>query len=72
MIAGGLVTILPMALAQETFEHLKTAGLADIDPDIASLLTRELERERGQLELIASENFTWPAVFEAVGSVPTN
>jgi glycine hydroxymethyltransferase len=61
-----------MALAQETFEHLKTAGLADVDPDIASLLTRELERERGQLELIASENFTWPAVFEAVGSVPTN
>jgi glycine hydroxymethyltransferase len=35
-------------------------------------LGRELERERGQLELIASENFTWPAVFEAVGSVPTN
>ena len=61
-----------MALAQETLEHLKTAGLADVDPDIASLLTRELERERGQLELIASENFTWPAVFEAVGSVPTN
>ena len=61
-----------MALAQETFEHLKTAGLADVDPDVASLLARELERERGQLELIASENFTWPAVFEAVGSVPTN
>jgi glycine hydroxymethyltransferase len=61
-----------MALAQETFEHLKTAGLADVDPDIASLLGQELERERGQLELIASENFTWPAVFEAVGSVPTN
>jgi glycine hydroxymethyltransferase len=61
-----------MALAQETFEHLKTAGLADVDPDIATLLGQELERERGQLELIASENFTWPAVFEAVGSVPTN
>jgi glycine hydroxymethyltransferase len=61
-----------MALAQETFEHLKTAGLDDVDPDVASLLRKELERERGQLELIASENFTWPAVFEAVGSVPTN
>jgi glycine hydroxymethyltransferase len=61
-----------MALAQETFEQLKTAGLAEVDPDIASLLHKELERERGQLELIASENFTWPAVFEAVGSVPTN
>ncbi|MBV8479598.1 MAG: serine hydroxymethyltransferase, partial [Actinobacteria bacterium] len=51
---------------------MKTAGLADIDPDIATLLTRELERERSQIELIASENFTWPAIFEAVGSVPTN
>ncbi|MDE3191894.1 MAG: serine hydroxymethyltransferase [Acidobacteriota bacterium] len=47
-------------------------GLNEVDPEIAGLLTKELERERGQLELIASENFTWPAVFEAVGSVPTN
>jgi glycine hydroxymethyltransferase len=61
-----------MSLAQETFAHLKTAGLADVDPEIAALLTKELERERGEIELIASENFTWPAVFEAVGSVPTN
>ena len=33
---------------------------------------RELERQRSQIELIASENFTWPSVLEAVGSVPTN
>jgi glycine hydroxymethyltransferase len=46
--------------------------LDEADPEIAALLGRELERERGQIELIASENFTWPAVFEAVGSVPTN
>ncbi len=61
-----------MSLAQETFQHLTTAGLADVDPDIASLLGRELDRQRGQIELIASENFTWPSVLEAVGSVPTN
>ena len=61
-----------MAIAQETFEQLKTAGLAEIDPEIAELLGRELERQRGQIELIASENFTWPSVLEAVGSVPTN
>jgi glycine hydroxymethyltransferase len=61
-----------MAVAQETFSHLTTAGLTEIDPQIAELLGKELERERGQIELIASENFTWPAVFEAVGSVPTN
>jgi glycine hydroxymethyltransferase len=35
-------------------------------------LERELERQRGEIELIASENFTWPAILEAVGSVPTN
>src|SRR6266853_631580 len=61
-----------MAIAQETFEHLKTAGLAEIDPEIAELLGREAERQRGQIELIASENFTWPSILEAVGSVPTN
>ena len=61
-----------MAVAQETFRDLRQAALADIDPDIASLIERELERQRGQIELIASENFTWPSVLEAVGSVPTN
>src|SRR5437762_9620857 len=61
-----------MAIAQETFETLKTAGLADIDPEIAELLGREADRQRDQIELIASENFTWPSVLEAVGSVPTN
>jgi glycine hydroxymethyltransferase len=61
-----------MAVAQETLEQLRRAGLADLDPEIARLLEEELERQRGQIELIASENFTWPSIFEAVGSVPTN
>src|SRR5205809_2935596 len=61
-----------MAVAEETFQHLRTAGLTDVDPEIAELLGRELGRERNQIELIASENFTWPSVLEAVGSVPTN
>ncbi len=61
-----------MSVAQQTFHHLVTAGLDDVDPDIARLLGKELERQRGQIELIASENFTWPSVLEAVGSVPTN
>src|SRR5215210_1866470 len=61
-----------MAVAHETIRQLRTAGLAEVDPQIAELLGRELERQRGQIELIASENFTWPSVFEAVGSVPTN
>jgi glycine hydroxymethyltransferase len=61
-----------MATTEPTFQHLTSIGLSEADPEVADLLTQELERERGQLELIASENFTWPAVFEAVGSVPTN
>jgi glycine hydroxymethyltransferase len=61
-----------VAVAQETFEQLRSAGLEAVDPEIAALLGRELERQRNQIELIASENFTWPAVMEAVGSVPTN
>src|SRR3989449_11529751 len=61
-----------MAVAQETIDHLRTAGLADVDPEVAALLGRELERQRRQIELIASENFTWPAILEAIGSTPTN
>jgi glycine hydroxymethyltransferase len=62
----------PMAVVAETLAMLRTSGLAGVDPEIAALLGRELDRQRGQIELIASENFTWPAVLEAVGSVPTN
>jgi glycine hydroxymethyltransferase len=61
-----------MAVAQESLRHLRSQGLAEIDPEIAELIGRELERQRNQIELIASENFTWPAILEAVGSVPTN
>jgi glycine hydroxymethyltransferase len=61
-----------MATKPMTLETLRTAGLADVDPEVAALLERELERQRGEIELIASENFTWPAMLEAVGSIPTN
>jgi glycine hydroxymethyltransferase len=61
-----------VATAEQTLKQFQTAGLADSDPAIAALVDRELGRQRDQLELIASENFTWPAVLEAVGSVLTN
>jgi glycine hydroxymethyltransferase len=61
-----------VAVVQHSLSELRAAALADVDPEIADLLGRELDRQRGQIELIASENFTWPAVLEAVGSVPTN
>ena len=43
-----------MSVAQQTFHNLVTAGLDEVDPDIAALLGKELERQRGQIELIAS------------------
>lgn len=61
-----------MAVAPLQLEDLRAAGLAEVDPDLAALLERELERQRGEIELIASENFTWRATLEAVGSIPTN
>jgi len=61
-----------MAVTAPSLDVLRSAGLAEIDPEIAELIGRELERQRSTIELIASENFTWPSVLEAVGSVPTN
>ncbi|AFY91627.1 serine hydroxymethyltransferase [Chamaesiphon minutus] len=46
--------------------------LLETDPAIASLIGSELGRQRSHLELIASENFTSPAVLAAQGSVLTN
>lgn len=42
------------------------------DPDVAAMLIAELERERNGLQLIASENFTSPAVLAALGSTLSN
>ncbi len=42
------------------------------DPEVADLVARELERQQTTLQLIASENFTSPAVLAATGSVLTN
>ncbi|MEA5508318.1 serine hydroxymethyltransferase [Crocosphaera sp. UHCC 0190] len=46
--------------------------LAQSDPTLASMIQGELQRQREHLELIASENFTSPAVLAAQGSVLTN
>ncbi|MEE8721415.1 MAG: serine hydroxymethyltransferase [Eggerthellaceae bacterium] len=42
------------------------------DPEVAGALRQELARQRGTIELIASENIVSPAVMEAMGSVLTN
>src|SRR5471030_897770 len=46
--------------------------LAEVDPEVAEAIRHEVERQHGQLELIASENFTSEAVLKATGSVFTN
>ncbi|CDO25052.1 serine hydroxymethyltransferase [Mycolicibacterium mageritense DSM 44476 = CIP 104973] len=49
-----------------------SASLADVDPDIAELLDKELGRQRDTLEMIASENFAPRSVLQAQGSILTN
>jgi glycine hydroxymethyltransferase len=47
-------------------------SLRELDPEIARAIDQEIERQQSGIELIASENFTSPAVLEAMGSVLTN
>ena len=51
---------------------LNAAPLKTLDPEIFSAISAELARQQNHIELIASENFTYPAVLEAQGSVLTN
>ncbi len=46
--------------------------LQAVDPEISAAIDRERQRQQENIELIASENFTSPAVMEAQGSVLTN
>src|ERR1700742_5083078 len=46
--------------------------LADEDPQIWAAIAGEIKRQADGLEMIASENYTSPAVMQAVGSVLTN
>lgn len=48
------------------------APLAEVDPDVAAIIGRELAREQDGIELIASENIVSAAVLAAQGSVFTN
>ncbi len=55
-----------------TSSTVSNLPLAELDPEIAAVLDQELGRQRGTLEMIASENFAPRAVMEAQGSVLTN
>ena len=49
------------------FNHLDRT-----DKEVADMIRREIDRQESKIEMIASENFTSPAVLEAMGSVLTN
>lgn len=51
---------------------LNAAVLEQLDPEIFAAIRAERGRQESHIELIASENFTYPAVLEAAGSVLTN
>ena len=56
----------------ETFFGPDFQALQRQDPEIAAILISELDRQRQNLQLIASENFTSPAVLAALGSTLSN
>ena len=51
---------------------LPAESLSELDPDVFTAIEQERARQHSHLELIASENFTLPAILEAAGSVLTN
>ena len=51
---------------------LNDTPLEQLDPEIAQLIEKEKQRQQSHIELIASENFTSPAIMESQGSILTN
>ncbi|MBN1573872.1 MAG: serine hydroxymethyltransferase [Deltaproteobacteria bacterium] len=49
-----------------------STGLKECDPDVYNILEREINRQKNNIILIASENYASKAVLEASGSVMTN
>ena len=51
---------------------LNDTPLEQLDTEIAQLIEKEKQRQQSHIELIASENFTYPAIMESQGSILTN
>ena len=62
----------PQAINDVQPDGFFSRGLAEADPAVFAGVEREIAREKGQIELIASENIVSKAVLEAQGSVFTN
>jgi RpiB/LacA/LacB family sugar-phosphate isomerase len=59
-------------IKMENIANSNGLKLKAVDPEIAQAIAHERQRQQENIELIASENFTSPAVMEAQGSVLTN
>jgi glycine hydroxymethyltransferase len=72
--SGGSSTYLMSDISHSTEPSLgaPSGGLGKVDPEIYDAVAAEEKRQRENIELIASENFTSRAVMEAQGSVLTN
>ncbi len=57
---------------RHTSPRIDATPLEQLDPAIANAIQRELGRQQSHIELIASENFTLPAVMQAQGTILTN
>jgi glycine hydroxymethyltransferase len=66
------VTHAQLETSSDTFYGSDFGALASFDPDIAGVLLSELDRIRGGLQLIASENMSSPQVLTALGSTLSN
>ena len=53
-------------------DEINNIDLAELDPEVATAIDAELDRQRTTLEMIASENFAPLAVLQAQGGVMTN
>jgi glycine hydroxymethyltransferase len=69
---NGLSGLYQSAIRDPKSAMLTSAPLRTLDPEIHACIAAELGRQQSHIELIASENFTYPAVMEAQGSVLTN
>ena len=59
-------------MSVSTTSRIAWAPLAEVDPDLWAAMQRERERQRWNIELIASENYAFASVLEAQGSWLTN
>lgn len=61
-----------MSAINAATSYLSSAPVCELDPELNAAIQGEFERQKNHLELIASENFTLPAIMELTGSVLTN